>query len=88
MKNCGIEMGGGGEDEIRGGGGPPSPNKSCALETGGDDGDGGGASAMSAMLNQLSGGQAVASGVLECSLVVRGTCGPPTRSGQTSESCP
>lgn len=38
-----------------------------------------GAAAMSAMLDQLSGGQAVAGGVLECTLVVRGTCGPPAR---------
>jgi LacI family transcriptional regulator len=36
-----------------------------------------GSAAMSGLLDQLSGGDAVTSGLLECTLVVRGTCGPP-----------
>jgi LacI family transcriptional regulator len=39
-----------------------------------------GATAMRGMLDQLNGGEPVTSGLLECTLVVRGTCGPPARS--------
>jgi LacI family transcriptional regulator len=39
-----------------------------------------GSVAMSALLEQLAGGPPVASSLLECALVVRGTCGPPSHS--------
>ena len=37
-----------------------------------------GAIAMRGLLEQLQGGPSVASSLLECALVVRGSCGPPT----------
>jgi LacI family transcriptional regulator len=38
-----------------------------------------GTTAMRALLEQLGGGPAVPSSLLDCTLVVRGTCGPPAR---------
>ena len=40
-----------------------------------------GATAMCGLLEQLQGGPAVASSLLECALVVRGSCGPPPTRG-------
>ena len=37
-----------------------------------------GAIAMSGLLEQLQGGSAVTGRILECSFVVRGSCGPPS----------
>jgi len=39
-----------------------------------------GSLAMRGLLEQLQGGPAVANTVLECALVVRGSCGPPATS--------